>query len=200
MLRIAALLTATYLAAFLATSALTAPDGLSVALARIASALERVDPTALIPAQGAQAQDAQAEGAKARAGSVPALAKADPLVDRSALPRLRGAIDPSREAVEVTALPGGRLALRDADGRLLVLHDPAERTTRVARGARLPRLLAEPLGDEPRLEIAPLRPPPVETEAPEEADEPLASGCESAVSTLARARHGAGAVLCLAAL
>lgn len=190
MLRIAALLTATYVAAFVATSALTAPDGLSAALARIADAVERMDATALHPAQRAQA----------RASRAPALAKADPLVGRSTLPRLRGAIEPSREAVEVTALPGGRLALRDADGRLLVLHDPAERTTRVARGARLPRLLAEPLGDEPRLEIAPLQPAPAESEAPDEADEPLATGCESAVSSLARTGRGGGAVLCLAAL
>jgi hypothetical protein len=186
MLRTAALLTATYLAAFLTTSAMTAPDGLSTALDRLVSAAERVDPRAFLPAQDAQAQ-----------GRTEA-----PLAKSAALPRLRGAIEasgePAREAVEVTALPGGRLALRDAEGRLLLLHDPAERTTRVARGARLPRLLAEPAGKEPRLEIAPPGPAPAETEAPDDADEPLASGCESAVSPLARPRSRA--VLCLAAL
>lgn len=195
MLRTAALLTATYLAAFLATSALTAPDGVGTAFGRIAASLERIDPDAFLPAPDAQARDVPAPM------PAPALAKADALAIAAAPPRLRGAIAPGGEPAEVEALPGGRLALRDADGRLLFLHDPTDRTTRVARGARLPRLLAEPAGDEPRLDLVPAhRDPPAESEAPDGPDEPLASGCESAVSSLARARRGAGAVLCLASL
>lgn len=193
MLRLAALLTATYLAAFLSTSALTAPDGLRTALDRLAGAAAHV----VARPSGAPAR-ARASGGLA---AEPARGAPARLRKSSALPRLQGAHGPAPvfEASEIEATAPGRLAIRDADGRLLFLRDPAAGKTTIARGARLPRLLAEPTGDAPRLDVAPGS-PPTEGDMPAADDETLAAGCESAVSPLARTVRATSGVLCLAAL
>jgi|GEM_PF-3400813 len=193
MLRVAALLIATYLGAFLATSALTAPEGLGTAIARLQAAATAV---AVWPSDA----QAYARATFTEPAATGALAPAR-MRKSAALPRLRGAHAPTKavEPGEIEATPQGLLAIRDADGRLLFLHDPAAGRTMIARDARLPRLLGAPTGDEPRVEIAPGL-APGQSETPDESDHPLAAGCESAVSPLARAHHAATGVLCIAAL
>lgn len=193
MLRIAALLIATYLAAFLTTSALTAPGGMQAAVDRLTGAV------ALVAAwpSGAHASAARTVAEPESTGTLAATR----LRKSAALPRLRGAHAPARllEPSEIEATPQGRLAIRDADGRLLFLRDPAAGETVIARGARLPRLLAAPTGDDPRLDVAPTTAPGGPA-TQDDGDDPLAAGCESAVSPLARSRRTASGVLCIAAL
>ncbi|MGJ3262612.1 MAG: hypothetical protein ACFE0R_05180 [Salinarimonas sp.] len=203
MLRLAALLFATYVGAFVLTSAVAAPHELRAAWMRLAGAIEIL---VAVPAPG----EAHAEVSRAGdpfAGSPATTPPAAGAGKAAALARpARG--DQSHadgsEAFEIVLLATGALAVLDREGRLVLRHDPAERTTTIARGARLPRMLAEPAGDEPRVlepQIPVMRETPGERDRSRDGEETLAVGCEGPVSPLARGgRALSSRALCLASL
>ncbi|MGP9819990.1 hypothetical protein ACTZWW_08235 [Salinarimonas sp. NSM] len=192
MLRLAALLVATYVGAFVLTSAVTSPHELRTGWARLAGATQSL---VSLPARA----EAKAEvSGRATGGARKSAALARP----SGQP----AHPLDLATSEIVLLAGGALALLDAEGRIVLRHDPAGRTTTIARGTSLPRLLAAPAGDAPRLPgPLPRREvdPPREVDAPEVdgPDETLAVGCESPVSPLAGGGRAVSArALCLASL
>lgn len=196
MLRIPALLVVTYCAAFVLTSALAAPDRLRDGVSRIEGVVSGLFGAAASEMSAFDAaDDVSATGSVTETPRARALYRADlwslpPVTNRPARAAAPG---------EIELAGRGAIAIRDGDGNLVFLHDPSERTTTIARGATLPRLLAEPAGDEPRLDIAPPR-PSGDTEPADTPDERLAPGCESAVSPLARSDVARLGVLCLAQL
>ncbi|WP_372424905.1 hypothetical protein [Salinarimonas chemoclinalis] len=188
MLRLAALLFSTYVGAFVLTSAVAAPHELRAAWTRLAGGLETLVSMRV-------AGDAHADSLRASRASV---RKAPALARSFVEPREPRSSDPV--ASEIVLLDGGALAILDAEGRVLLRHDPAGRTTTIARGADLPRLLATPAGDAPR-PPEPSRRAPGDPGSTDEPDEALAAGCESPVGPLARGGGAASArALCLASL
>ncbi|GGK50333.1 hypothetical protein [Salinarimonas ramus] len=177
--RLAALLLATYVGAFVLTSALAAPHELRATWDRIAGTVAGT--VAALSAGPAEARE-PAHGVVATKTSA-----------RMRLPQPASA----SRAAEIVAFSSGAIGAFDVDGRLVALHDPDARTTTVVRGAEVPRLLVAPAADEPRL---PIRPAPADAEPVPDADEPLAAGCESPVSPLARTRAVSSRTLCLASL
>lgn len=190
MLRLCALLGATYVVSFTATSALTAPGGFGDALDRM---------TRL----AASASIAAADIPQARPASTPRLARGDRLPQAGG-PSPRPA-DRTLPTVEIAlGDETAQLVLRDGEGFVVFRTDPAARETQIAKGALAPLVSrgvdADAVGVLDRVPPQPSMPTPSPARAPAPS-EPLAAGCESPLGPiLAKEAPELGASWCVASL